>query len=260
MSLRTALPVAALLLAGCSGTDPGPGADLGVPTPEPVDAISRCLPDITEDDPATATSFEPEPGVSMPGVVWGEGGGTVLVLLHQTNRDGMCGWTPFARHVAAAGLSAIAFDMCSWASSDCPEEWSLRSSDQVAHVVEQARSEYAATRVVLVGASMGGARTVYAVADGVDVDAWVDVSGPPGWDDRDTLEHEAARIDVPGMVLHDPRDGTQEYAASRRTARAAGAEFVRAHGGHGYDVLVDYTGRLTRFGRQVLDFAAGEPS
>ena len=43
-------------------------------------------------------------------------------------------------------------------------------------------------RVVLVGASMGAARTVFAMADGVDADAWVYLSGPPAWDGRVTAD------------------------------------------------------------------------
>lgn len=243
---------AATLLAGCTG----PADPESVPTSPAEDALSRCLPEITADDPARATTFQPGPGASVPGVLWGEGGGTVLVLLHQTDRDGLCGWTPFARHAAEQGLMAIAFDMCGWASSACEEEWDERSSDQVAHVVGEAREEWDAQRVVLVGASLGGARTVFAVADGVDVDAWVDLSGPPSWDGRETAV-EAKAVEVPGLVLHDPDDGDAEYAASRATARAAGVEFVRARGGHGYDILWDVDGSLTRLGQRVLAYAAG---
>lgn len=259
MTGRTALAATLLLaLAGCGGVDPAPepsGAPSASPSAE--DAVARCLPTIGADEPARAEVLEPDDAARLPAVVWGEGGGTVLVLLHQTNRDGLCGWTPFGRHVAAEGLGAVAFDMCGWASAECEASWDDRPSDEVAYAVQWAREELGAQRVVLVGASMGGARAVFAVADGVAVDGWVDVSGASAWDGREKVA-EAARIDVPGLVLHDPTDGDQAYVDSRREARAAGAEFVRARGGHGYDVLVSFTGRLTRYGRQVLAFAAGE--
>lgn len=250
-------------LSGCSQDEPGgaaqpDGTEAADPTTAPVraDALARCLPAIGPDEPVEPGVLEPAPGVRLPSATWGEGGGTVLVLLHQTDRDGLCGWTPFARHAAERGLTALAFDMCGWASAECPEEWSLRSSDQVAHAVAHARTELAAERVVLVGASLGAARTVFALADGVRPDTWVYLSGPPSWDGREVAA-EARRIEIPGLVLHDPDDGDTEYAASRATARAAGAEFVRARGGHGYDILWDVDGSLTRLGREVLDRVAG---
>lgn len=91
----------------------------------------------------------------QPAVVFGEGGGTVLVLLHQTDRDGLCGWTPFSRAAVAEGFTTLAFDMCGWGGSDCPDDWSLRSSDQVEHAVEHARTALEAERVVLVMTSSG---------------------------------------------------------------------------------------------------------
>jgi pimeloyl-ACP methyl ester carboxylesterase len=248
-----------LALVGCGG-DPGARpATADSPASTPAAAaeghLARCLPAV-EPGEAEAEVLEPAPGVRNPAAVWGPGGGTVLVLLHQTDRDGLCGWTPFARHAVEQGLTAVALDMCGWAESECPEAWSERSSDQVRHAVAHAREALDADRVVLVGASMGAARTVFALADGVAPDAWVYLSGPPSWDGR-VVADEARRVEVPGLVLHDPQDGDAEFAASRTTARRAGAEFVRARGGHGYDILWDPDGSLTRLGREVLDYARG---
>ena len=62
--------------------------------------------------------------VRLPAAVYGEPGAeTALVLLHQTNLDGLCGWDAFARHAAERGFAAVAFDMCGWGASECPEEW-----------------------------------------------------------------------------------------------------------------------------------------
>jgi dienelactone hydrolase len=109
---------------------------------------------------------------------------------------------------------------------------------------------------VVVGASMGGARAVLAVADGVDAEAWVDLSGAPAWDGR-VVADEARRVKVPGLVVHDPDDGAAEYAASRVTARRAGATFVEGSEGHGYDMVFDPGGPLTALGERVLAFVEG---
>ena len=117
----------------------------------------------------------------LPAAVYGEPGAeTALVLLHQTNLDGLCGWDAFGRDAAERGFAAVSFDMCGWGASECPEEWSERTSEQVAAAVDLARTDLDADRVVLVGASMGAARTVFAMADGVDADAWVSLSGRTG--------------------------------------------------------------------------------
>lgn len=101
------------------------------------------------------------------------------------------------------------------------------------------------------GASLGAARTVLALADCVDVDGWVALSPPVAWDGQ-VVARRAAAVDQPGLVLHDPDDGDAEYAAADR----AGARFVRARGGHGYDILWTVDGSLTRLGRQVLAYVA----
>jgi hypothetical protein len=253
----TRLVVAALLaLAGCAG-EPDPRPEAPPPGEQSAPAaeshLARCLPAI-EPREARAEVLEPAPGVRMPAAVWGDGGGTVLVMLHQTDRDGLCAWTPYARHAVRAGLTAVAFDMCGWAGAECPASWDARVSDQVQHVVDHARDALEARRVVLVGASLGAARTVLALADGVDADAWVALSPPLAWDGH-VVARRAADVGLPGLVLHDPDDGDAEYAAARRAADRAGARFVRAGGGHGYDILWNADGSLTRLGRQVLAYA-----
>ena len=203
------------------------------------------------------TVLEVADDVRLPAAVYGEPGAeTAVVLLHQTNLDGLCGWDAFGRHAADRGIAAVSFDMCGWGDAECPEEWSARTSEQVAAAVAYARADLGADRVVLVGASMGAARTVFAMADGVGADAWVYLSAPAAWDGR-VVADEARAIDAPGLVLHDPDDGAADFAASQVTAERSGAEFVRGRGGHGYDMVLRIDGGLTPLGERVLDFADG---
>jgi dienelactone hydrolase len=110
---------------------------------------------------------------------------------------------------------------------------------------------------VLVGASMGGSMTVMAVASGADVDAWVDLSGPSGWDGvlLADLAPQVAQQGVPGLVVQATSDGQAEYAAAQTLARDSNAEFLDGGAGHGYELLVDPDGVLLPAGRAVLDLA-----
>lgn len=198
----------------------------------------------------------------MPGIVFTPAPGasraqprTVLVLLHQSDGNGRCGWGPFGTASALDGVTALAFDQCGYAGASC----SVRNLDdplpQVELALDYARTTLHATRVVLVGASMGGSRTVRAVAGGARVDAWADVSGPSQLDGV-VLAPLARRIHVPGLVaLAGDIDGEDQAAAAYRLARASGATWVPASDGHGYDLLTDESGTLLPVGRRVLALA-----
>lgn len=244
------VPVLVLLVAACAGDpepDRGPEA---VPTVADPTDVSRC-PSVPEG--LTTGTLRPGPDVALPMVTAEQGTPTAVVLLHQTDRDGLCGWLPF---IAETDLTALAFDMCGWGSADCPEGWNARTSEQVQAAVDTVRSVPGVQRVVVVGSSLGAARTVFAIADGVHADAWVSLSPPVSWDGREPAA-EARDISLPGLVMHDPDDGDAEYAAARRVAARSGAEFVRGRGGHGYDMLLRIDGGLTPYGEAVLDYVAG---
>ena len=253
-ALRAASLVVTLLVltTGC-GSDQPEAAD------EPPTSGDSPPPRCGADAGGEETVLEVAGDVRLPAAVYAAdqaAGGTALVLLHQTNGDGRCGWDAFAQAAAEQGVASIAFDMCGWAESECPEDWSARSSDQAAYAVYYARAELGAERVVLVGASMGGARTVFAMSDGVEADDWVALSPAPAWDGREIVS-EATGIDGTGvgLVMHDPDDGDAEYAAARATAEQAGAEFVEGRGGHGYDMVTRIAGGLTPLGELVVERA-----
>jgi pimeloyl-ACP methyl ester carboxylesterase len=184
--------------------------------------------------------------------------GTVLVLLHQTGRLGLCGWATFAPQAAAAGLSSVAIDMCGYAAAQCDDGEATPPEDQVALAIAHAREDLGAETVVLVGASMGGSQTVVAVAHGVDVDAWVDVSGPAVWEGTTLLDvaPDVQARGLPGLVAHAPDDDAQQYAAAQALAPAAGAEFLDGQSDHGWSLLNDHQGTLRPDGQAVIDFVS----
>jgi pimeloyl-ACP methyl ester carboxylesterase len=176
---------------------------------------------------------------------------TVMVLLHQIGRAGLCGWGPFATQAARQGLSSVALDMCGYGDSTCPLEED--PTEQVKAAVDYARHQLRARRVVLVGASMGGSSTVIAAARGADIDGWVDVSGPGEWDNV-VLQDLAGRLPKPGMVVYARSDGAAEYSSAKQLAASAGARFVDGGSGHGYELMTDVDGKLLPGGRAVLAF------
>ncbi|MBB6628719.1 hypothetical protein H5V45_15440 [Nocardioides sp. KIGAM211] len=264
-TLLGGLLVGLLALGGCSAGDTSTSgtaptspsaADPSTPT-DPVAALrSRCASGIPDGTPVRPVRLGGGSGPSLAAADFGptRGSGTVLVLLHQTGPWGLCGWGRFAARAADAGIASVAVDMCGYAESTCDPD--LPAVDQVRVAVAHARDDLGADRVVLVGASMGGSRTVLAVADGARVDAWVDVSGVSSWDGIRLLDRARAlaRADRPGLVVYARSDGDQQYDAAERLARAAGARFVDGGSGHGYELMTDYRARLLPAGRAVLRF------
>lgn len=254
----------AALVSGCSPAavpDDGPGT--GAPTP-PADATAalreRCGSTIPADADLEALELDGRSGgVVEAARVGPPTSSTVAVLLPQTS--GLCGWGRWAAAAAdRAGVTSLLVNPCGYGASECPAEADADPLDEVGPAIDLARGEYGATRVVLLGTSMGGSLTVTAVAAGADVDAWADVSGPPSWDGVDLadLADDLARDGVPdGLVVMAPSDGPMIFAAARDLARASGVPFLAGRSGHGWELLVDpVDGHLTRTGRRLVDLAA----
>lgn len=185
---------------------------------------------------------------TMPGVDVGSGS-TIAVLLHQTDGGALCGFWPFANWLATTHrLRAIAFDLCGYGLAVCTDaDYSRNQIAQVALAVRWARS-HGGRRIVLVGASMGGALALGA-ATSTRADALVDLSGPQSWPDAEAAV-AAPRITVPALVSTSPDDSTISYAALRAAfARITAAPklFVTGDGAHGWDLLGDYTTTPTRW-------------
>ena len=259
--LSCAVLACAGLAAACGGTqdaDTGPDTDeaparhaTASASPDLRETCGSALPPHT---PLAAATLHGSGGVELAAGVYGEGGSeTVLVLLHQISSN-LCGWGGFAGEAAAAGVTSVAIDLCGYGGSTCPRDVERDPAEQVRLAANHARAELGASRVVVVGASMGGSQAVRAVAGGAPVDAWVDVSGPSAWD-GDRLLDLAEELEPPGLVVFTRTDGEREYAAARALADRSGARFLDGGRGHGWDLLTTFGGRLTGVGREVLEFA-----
>jgi pimeloyl-ACP methyl ester carboxylesterase len=262
-----ALVAVVALLSACSGAAPsGDGPPDAAPssassTSEPLDATAalreRCLSALPEDAELEALVLTGATGGEIEAARIGPAtSATVAVLLPQIG--GMCGWGRWASAAAAqAGLTSLLVNPCGYGESACTAEEDGDPLNEVAPALELARDELGARRVVLLGASMGGSLTVIAAANGAEVDAWADVSGPPAWEGVD-LAPLARDLPEAGLVVMAPSDGRAMFAAARALARTAGVPFVAGRSGHGWDLLVDpVSGSVTRIGRRLMAHASG---
>ncbi len=155
----------------------------------------------------------------MPAARLGEGR-TALVLLPQTDGNGLCGWLPFMPVAAAAGYATLAIDLCQYgAQCRAVDEGTFTDADQTDPVevaVRYAREELGARRVVVMGASMGGSVALMSAVAVRGLAAVVDLSGPLDWPGVEVARGGRA-VPVPALVA------MADHRGRRRGGRRPGA-------------------------------------
>ncbi|QIG41696.1 alpha/beta hydrolase [Nocardioides anomalus] len=230
-------------------------------------ALGRCGP---QPPRVQGASYEPltltDPAVGrIPAVRLGTGS-TALVLLHQTDGNGLCGWLPFLPIAAAAGYTTLAVDLCRYGEARCRkvDDGTFTDADQVDPArlaVRYAREQLGARRVVVVGASMGGA---VALMTGVAVPGLagvVDLSGPADWPGLGTARGGRA-LPVPVLVAMADTEGAEAVAAARAVAAhaPAGSAFLAAPTSHGWDLVTGPEGEATPLTGPLLAWLAERTS
>ncbi|WP_344193578.1 alpha/beta hydrolase [Pedococcus aerophilus] len=234
--------LAVVLLAGCGGSGPSEGAtarpSTPTPTPGPTSVSDRCKVPV---DGGELVEIADPGGSVMTGATLGEGP-VVAVYLHQTTPVGFCGWTAYAAWAAERGVRAVLVDLCGWGRSRCTGGLAIDPAAQVRLVVDWARSR-GATRVTLVGASLGGV-TALAVGQQSGADALVDLSGPFSYPGLDTAAVAAPRTTLPLLLAVAPGDTDvqpAELKAAFESAPAKVKKFVSTPRDHGWGMLNDGT-------------------
>ena len=225
--------VLVVVLTGCSedSEDPAPSAAspstsaaTEYPSFELLEGpLRRCGP---QSAAAAAVGFRPrvlgDVAVGKIPAVTAGTGSTVVVLLHQTDGGGLCGWLEFATTLADdPTLAVLAIDLCRYGESRClaVENGTFRDADQVDPVelaVRFARASMRAERVVVMGASMGGSVALMAAATVPGIDSAIDLSGPVDWAGHG-CDPEGQGVAGTGVV----RDGGPRGAGSGERRPAA---------------------------------------
>lgn len=261
-----------VLAASCSGGSPSQDApttaEVSASDPVPTASESamtgvaaRC--GLPQNDAASAATLAGPGGSKLPLVSLGTGP-TVAVFLHQTDGDGLCGWWPYANWLTKKErVRAVLVDLCGYGEATCDDEaFSVNQTEQVVRTVEWARS-HGATRVVVVGASMGGALAL-GTTEATAADAVVDLSGPADWQGVRSAPASMRSAQVPTLVAISEETDPDDYAVLKRsmaTMPGTAKKFISVDSGHGWSMLGDPgvgTVAWNSLARDVADWIVGD--
>jgi dienelactone hydrolase len=158
--------------------------------------------------------FRAADGVRLNGHRFGQGT-TAVVLAHEV-RGSLCQWVPYARRLASKGYVAFAFDFRSRGRSQVVGiRRSRRIAGDVTAAVKYVRSR-GATKVFVVGASMGGSAVLVAGANTrPSVTGVVSLSGPTSFGGAEA-EAAVPRLSVPVLYLAASDDASGAFATDAR--------------------------------------------
>ena len=224
---RIGVPLLALILAlmtaGCSA-NPSPGGG------------------------SEKISFDTEDGVQLSGHVFGSGQvGVVLSHMRPADQES---WWPFARVLKDRGYHVLAFDFRGY--RDSQGEVDIDSLDKDVEAALGELESRGATRVFLIGASMGGTASLK-VAARRDVAGVVTLSAPPLIENLDA-RGDLRNISAPKLFVATRDDGFYARSASLLDQGTDDPKELHFLDGaaHGTDMLTGDTG--PRAQGLILDF------
>jgi pimeloyl-ACP methyl ester carboxylesterase len=189
-------------------------------------------------------TFPSSDGVTLSGRVFGpQEGAAGVVLAHMFPTD-QSAWFDFATRLGERGYRVLTFNFrgycpggdagCSQGEKSIPAIW-----QDVEGAIEALRDE-GATRIALVGASMGGTACLVAASrEGQDIDAVVTLSAPTGFEGLDAgpdvlAEVEAAKLFIAGHADTAAAEAVNTlYAETLQPKRPV----ILTTGDHGTDIL-----------------------
>jgi alpha-beta hydrolase superfamily lysophospholipase len=159
--------------------------------------------------------FRAADGVRLNGHRFGQGT-TAVVLAHQS-RGSLCSWVPYARRLASKGYVAFAFDFRSRGKSQTVGIRRVRRiAGDVTAAAKYVRSR-GATKVFLVGGSMGGSAVVVAGANTrPPVTGVVSLSAPTSFGGAEA-EAAVPRLHVPVLYVAATDDAGGAFATDAQT-------------------------------------------
>ncbi len=162
----------------------------------------------TPADPSAARdiTFESSDGITLAGRVFGPDEGTAGVVLAHMFPSDQSDWWAFADRLGQRGYRVLTFNFrgycpggsagCSEGETDVPALW-----QDVEGAIAALRGE-GATRIGLVGASMGGTASLVAASrEAADVDAVVTLSAPAGFEGLEAGPDVLAEVSAAKLFL-----------------------------------------------------------
>jgi dienelactone hydrolase len=177
-------------------------------------------------------------GVHLVGALAGSGT-TGIVLAHQRNGDG-CGWLDYGARLAGYGM-VLAPGLRGFGGSDEGQgDGETRYDLDVVAAAEELKRR-GATRIVLMGASIGGTSVILAAPELDAAPAAVIALSPP--EDLDGRSAADAFADATWTTTIVAAEDDPQYEESSRALAEAGGDRVKlvtyAKGGHGWNLLTD---------------------
>lgn len=186
-------------------------------------------------------------------------GSTVAVLVHQSGAN-YCGWAQYVGVLSEHGIQSVLLNLCGSGWTECEsDDTVLSGANAVIAATEWARAN-GATRVVAVGASLGGVVVFIAAGseNGTGIDAVADLSGPISFEGVSTTDY-AAGVTVPLRFSVSDTDPVVSFEKLESLGALTASEQISIVPGvgHGWDMLFDDSGDLSEVGSSLIEFIAG---
>jgi len=162
-------------------------------------------------------TFPSSDGVTLSGRVFGPRDGTAgIVLAHMFPSD-QSGWFDFATRLGERGYRVLTFNFrgyCPGGDAGCSQgEKAISAIWQDVEGAVAALRDEGATRIGLVGASMGGTASLVAASrEGQDIDAVVTLSAPTGIEGLEAGPEVLAQVTAAKLFLAGHEDTTAAQA------------------------------------------------
>lgn len=179
------------LLSACAG------ASSSVTRPPAPSPTATLAPTAEPTPPAREVTFTTPDGATLGGVIYGTGR-TALIMANQMDGTEVS-WMPFAQRAANRGYLALTFDYRGHGSSKGTFDSSKLDIDVRAAMAFMRKQ--GATRIGLIGASIGGAAVARAASQ-ERVDAVVVISGPIDWPELPVSDTVLARLSAPALFIN----------------------------------------------------------
>jgi pimeloyl-ACP methyl ester carboxylesterase len=253
--------VLAFLLLACGGGQATPAPPAPPPPPsevptatEPVSPIVTPVSPLATPEEAAPPApqtvvFNTEDGLRLVGTLYGAGRPTAVILSHMYPTD-QTSWTPLAELLAEHGYTALAYDFRGYGVSGGDRRVAEIDRDLQA-AVAFVRSQ-GATKIVLVGASMGGTATIKVAAKEQPA-AIVVISTPDNFQGLSVSPEEVRAIAAPKLFIGSEGDGATKPTLVM-FEQATEPKEKQVYPGSGHGTFIFDTEHGPDMTQRILDF------